>query len=292
MNESKSQVRKNIAVYLLFTALLSTPVYYLVAQTGNIASGAPGVSYTMMIMWCPTIATILTCWVLKIKLSTLGWKWGPQKYLWWSYLLPFLYALVAYLIIWISGKGAFYNKETVDKIANGFGWHGVPDGLVIFLYTILLGAFGMIRSAAAALGEEIGWRGFLTPQLMKLNSYTATSLWMGVVWSLYHYPLMIFANYNNGAPAWYSLTCFTVMIFAICFVFTWFRMRSGSLWTAVLLHASHNLFVQMVFTPLTVDTGDTKYYIDEFGAILPAITVAAAVICWLKRKELPIFAAS
>ena len=43
-----------------------------------------------------------------------------------------------------------------------------------------------------------------------------------------------------------------------------FRMKSGSLWTGVILHASHNLFIQAILTPLTIDNGKTMYYIDEF----------------------------
>lgn len=289
MSTAKNQVRKSIALYLLFTFLICSPFYYLIIQAGNMGAGVPGISYTLIIMWCPTLGTLLTCRVMKIKLGSLGWKWGPAKYLWWSYLIPIIYSLVAYLFIWISGKGGFYNKETVAGIAKGFGWTSLPDGLVILFYILLVGSFSMARSMSSAIGEEIGWRGFLTPQLAKISSYTGTSLWTGVIWAIYHYPLLLFANYNSGAPAWYSLTCFTVMVIAMCFVFTWFRMKSGSLWTAALLHASHNLFIQMIFTPLTFDTGDTKYYIDEFGIVLPVVSVIAAIICWTKRKELPPF---
>jgi uncharacterized protein len=54
----------------------------------------------------------------------------------------------------------------------------------------------------------------------------------------------------------------------------------------VLLHASHNLFIQAIFIPLTVDTGKTKYFADEFGAVLPVVTVIFAIYFWSRRKEL------
>jgi len=76
------------------------------------------------------------------------------------------------------------------------------------------------------------------------------------------------------------------MVISISFVFTWYRMKSGSLWTGVLLHASHNLFIQSFFTPLTRDTGNTKYYIDEFGIVLPVVCLCFAVWFWRKRSEL------
>jgi hypothetical protein len=63
------------------------------------------------------------------------------------------------------------------------------------------------------------------------------------------------------------------------------RLKSGSLWTGVLLHASHNLFIQGFFDPLTTDTGRTKYIIGEFGAGLALVSIAFAIYFWTRRKE-------
>jgi membrane protease YdiL (CAAX protease family) len=76
------------------------------------------------------------------------------------------------------------------------------------------------------------------------------------------------------------------MVVSISFVFTWFRLKSNSLWTGAILHASHNLFIQSFFTPLTKDTRHTKYFIDEFGAVLPVICLIAAIYFWSRRGEL------
>jgi membrane protease YdiL (CAAX protease family) len=253
-------------------------------HTGKLGGGI--ISYATIVMWCPAIAALLTCRIRKIPVSSLGWKWGLTKYQIMAYCIPILYSLVPYLIIWISGAGGFYNHEFVAEAGKGMGWN-LSDGQTIILYIILMSSFGMVRSVGSALGEEIGWRGLLTPQLAKINSYTTTSLWMGLIWSIYHYPLLLFSNYNTGGPKWLALLCFTVMIFASCFIFTWLRLKSGSLWTGVILHASHNLFIQSIFTPLTVDTGNTNYYIDEFGIALPIATAVVAYFFWRKRKELP-----
>ena len=52
---------------------------------------------------------------------------------------------------------------------------------------------------------------------------------------------------------------------------------------------SHNIFVQLIFTPLTVNTGKTQYFIDEFGIVLPLIMLAFGVYFWTRRKDLTIF---
>ena len=63
-------------------------------------------------------------------------------------------------------------------------------------------------------------------------------------------------------------------------------MDSYTAWTAVILHGSHNLFIQNIFTPLTKDTGNTAYYMDEFGIVLPIVAIGFAIYFWTKRKEL------
>ena len=108
----------------------------------------------------------------------------------------------------------------------------------------------------------------------------------GIVWSMYHYPLILFSDYTSGAPRWYALLVFTWMVIAASFVFAWFRLRSGSVWTAVILHASHNLFIQEIFDPLTVDRGMTKYVTTEFGAGLAIAYTLAAWYVWRRRGEL------
>ena len=44
------------------------------------------------------------------------------------------------------------------------------------------------------------------------------------------------------------------------------------------------LFIQAIFTPLTADTGPTRYAIDEFGFVLPAVIIITAVFFWRRRS--------
>ena len=76
------------------------------------------------------------------------------------------------------------------------------------------------------------------------------------------------------------------MAVAVSFAYAWFRLKSGSLWTAMFLHASHNFWVQGVFDPITTNTGFTKYWIGEFGATLAFVTVVVAWLFWRRRNQL------
>ena len=276
--------RKQLATYLVLTFALSSLFYFFILKSGHL--GAANGMYVLGLMWSPGTAAILTSKIFGRDLGVLGWKWGKTRYQVASYLIPLFYATVAYLFIWIFRFGGFYDHEFVTGLTQRFGLGQLPGWASISFYFLLAATTGMIRSCASALGEEIGWRGFLVPQLAKMTSFTNTALISGVIWSLWHYPILIFGDYNAGTPTWYGLTCFTVMVVSISFVFAWMRLKSGSLWTGVFLHASHNLFIQTFFTRLTTNTGRTAYFIDEFGCVLPVVSLALGIYFWSRRKEL------
>jgi len=54
------------------------------------------------------------------------------------------------------------------------------------------------------------------------------------------------------------------------------RLKSGSIWLGVVLHAAHNTFIQQFFDPLTVDKSKTRHIAGEFGAGLAAISILLA----------------
>jgi CAAX protease family protein len=274
---------KQFLTYLVLLAAISSIFYFLILRSGHLSAGAG--FYVTLLMWSPGVAGMLTCKFWGRGVDSLGWKWGETKYQVASYLIPLAYATVTYVVVWVTRLGGFYDHQFVDTIAQRFGLGPMPHWLAIVLYLIFAGTAGMIGSLSRALGEEIGWRGFLVPHLAQRYSFTATALISGVIWSLWHYPVLLFADYNSGTAWWYGLSCFTVMVISISFVFAWMRLKSGSLWTGALLHASHNLFIQGFFDPMTTDTGKTKYVIGEFGAALAIVSICFAIYFWTRRRE-------
>jgi membrane protease YdiL (CAAX protease family) len=276
--------RVQVLTYLIIVLAFSSFFYFLILHSGSLGNGRG--LYVLGLMWCPALAGMLTLRLNGRSISDLGWTWGESKYQIRSWYIPILYASVAYAIVWVFHLGAFGNPEYYDSLTKTMHLGGSP-WISIVMGIALTGTYGMIRSVSSALGEEIGWRGFLVPELSKTTSFTATSLISGIVWSLWHYPILIYGDYNAGTPTWYGLTCFTVMVISISFVFAWMRLKSGSLWTGAILHGSHNLYIQGIFTPLTRNTGQTAWFIDEFGCVLPFVAIAFAIYFWTKRRELP-----
>ncbi len=232
---------------------------------------AKGGLYAYGGMWSPGIEAILTQLLYKKNIRGFGWVWGKTKYQLWSYAVPFLYILVIYAIGWVIGFGGFIQGSFTN----------------IVVTSLKVIAFGTVMGCISALGEEIGWSGFFVPQLAKATSFTKTSLLRGIVWSVWHYPLNIWGVYSTVTiPVWYKLISFTVLLTGMSFVFSWLRLKSGSLWTEMFMHASHNLFIQNIFPSLTTDKGMTMYYIGEFGVISAVVVLLVALVFFMKRGQL------
>jgi len=273
VEDSKARVWKKIALFYALTMGFSGVFNAFVLYAGKMDAG--NLLYVTGAMWSPGLAAFATKALFRERIRDLPWKWGPVRYPWLGYLIPLAYTLPVYLIVWFSGLGGFADADFLKRIAEQFGWSNFPPGLTLTLFVLLTATLGLVGKTSRALGEEIGWRGFLVPELAKVVGFSGVGIISGLMWAAYHFPVLLFADYNAGTPAWYGLSCFTVMVVADSFILAWLTLRSGSLWPAAILHGSHNLFIQSIFTPLTRDTGPTKYIIDEFGIGL-VITIGLA----------------
>lgn len=276
MNTNSS---KKIAVFLVLTFAFSSVFYYLVLTTHSFPS-----SYGLGIMWCPGLAAILTQLIFNRSLRGMGWKPGQGRYLLASYFLPLVYTFIVYAIVWLVGLGRFDPPALEKFISEANGPASTPFGAVGTYFAIML-TLGFVINCFAALGEEIGWRGLLVPELAKNLSFPMTALVSGGIWAVWHWPIILSGEYNStGTPLWFGLICFTIMVIGISFPLAWLRLKSGSLWGAVLLHAAHNLFIQAIFNQLTSDTGLTEYVIDEFGVGLALLAPVLVYIFWQRRQ--------
>ncbi len=260
------RLKQELATYLVLTFGLSSIFYTIIIRQHSL--GAGGGWYVFLLMWCPAVSALITRLTFQHDVRGQGWRWGRTRYELIGYLLPIGYALLAYVAVWLSGFGG------VDLGR----FHGNALRFVLL---------GTVVSVCSATGEELGWRGFLVPKLAEGTTFTGAALVSGIIWSSWHIPLIVFADYNGGTPPAYSVTCFVIMVIAISFPLAWLRLRSGSVWPAALMHASHNLYIQGFFDRVTVDTGITEYLLGEFGAVLALTTVIAGFVFWRLRSPSP-----
>jgi hypothetical protein len=140
--------------------------------------------------------------------------------------------------------------------AEAFGLGGAPDWVVIAMFVVLTGTTGMFTGVALVSGPGT---------TRSPRSYYR----------------------DAGLPAWFWLLTFTFVAVAIRFAQAWLRLKTDSVWPPIFLHASHNLWMQSIFTPLTTEKEYTKWIAGDLGLAFVVVAAVVAVVFWLKRGELP-----
>ncbi|WP_436533451.1 CPBP family intramembrane glutamic endopeptidase [Actinoplanes sp. HUAS TT8] len=128
-----------------------------------------------------------------------------------------------------------------------------------------------------AFAEEIGWRGYLLPRLLWLGEGWAL-LVGGVVWVAWHLPYILLTPFyhHNG-----NLALFAGSVLAFSVLFGRLRLRSGSLWPAVLGHFAHNATFAWAGTYLISTTHPTvvnEYLAGDTGLFVLLGTAFSALL--------------
>jgi membrane protease YdiL (CAAX protease family) len=272
-SQIQGDARRLVTTYLVLVFGLSCLSYFPMIASGTTHAG--GDTFVITLMWTPAVSAVLTMLAYRRTIRGMGWGLGRPKYLLIAYALPIVYSAAVYLPTWALIPGSFEPK--VPAFASTAPNPGS--------YLVVMATVGIAQSMVTALGEEIGWRGLLVPQLARMTCSRNVALISGAVWVVWHSPVMLFSDYNSGAPAAYSVACFGVMTVGLSFAFTWLRLRSGSLWAAAILHASHNLFVQAVFDVFTERPGLALYVVGEFGIGLALAGVVVGLVFWRRSVQ-------
>jgi len=281
--DDRKKTTLSILVYLLLTFALSSVFYFLLIHRSHLGKG-PG-SFILCLMWCPGVSGLLARLVFQHDLRGHGFGWGKTKYQFASYWIPLAYASAVYLPVWYAG---YFNS--VAPLFTGFAlrFPRLPHAVALPAFFVVLATLGVLSSCISALGEELGWRGFLVPQLAKIMPFPRVAFVSGIIWALWHYPIILFSTaYRGAGPLWYTIACFTIMVVGASFLFAWMRLKSGSVWTGMFLHASHNLFIQAFFDPFTRHAKVTDLWTTEFGAGLAIAGIILGVIFYAKADQLP-----
>lgn len=260
-----------LAMVVIFAAVFAT----LAIATDF--SGPP----VLLMMWSVGLSAMLALRLAKRPLSELGWSWGPAKYHLIAFALPIGYSLLAYGGASLAGLASFPEPGRPDAIVNAVHVGFIPAPLAFLSALVLVIGAGMLQSMTSAVGEEIGWRGFLAPRLTSSTGFVIGTLITGAIWGAWHSPLIVFSHYNGGGAQSFELASFAVGVIAMSGPMSWLRLRSGSFWPCATMHASHNLFVQNVFDPLSARGPGEITMVGEFGVVFATTVLVVSLPFWV-----------
>ena len=160
----------------------------------------------------------LRAWGARLVRWRVGWTW-------------WLAALLGPAAFWLAVAGAL--------VLLGEPWTAVRPRATATGPAAAVALFGAL-ALTDGLGEEAGWRGYALPRLLDRWRPLAASLILGVIWALWHVPLLFTpGGALHGSPVLFHL----LDLPATAVVYTWlFRRTRGSVLPAVLLHAANSLW--------------------------------------------------
>ncbi|MBN1267402.1 MAG: CPBP family intramembrane metalloprotease [Anaerolineales bacterium] len=278
--------RQNIVRYLLLTFglawILQALAVYFQKDYLYVYSALLGVS-----MFAPLISVFLVSGGLKHRKSGVLWKVRLKKNWKWFLLAMFsplvlvILGAALYFILFPSqfDAGCSYFTSVADR-----GLGDVSPWLLIAAAAVQSAVFGGLVNMFFAVGEEAGWRGFLTPALSGRFGRTGGLILSGAIWGMWHWPIIIFAGYEYGTGYWgapYSgiaVMCLFTAAFGIAL--TWLYEKSESIWVPALAHGAANACAAI---PVFCTDGKiTGYlfgpYISGLVAGLPLLILGAVLL--------------
>lgn len=153
-------------------------------------------------------------------------------------------------------------------IPTGASWIMMPLGFVVMLPFV-------------GIAEEIGWRGFLQPELEKKFSFPVATSMVAVIWFLWHLPIWVMPSSNHYGD---SLIGFGIMIFVWSFVSAAIYKSTKSVLACAIYHSFINSIGAIydwnkLFDAYPKSNGMLIYF---------ALTFILAIIIWIiaSKKEI------
>lgn len=224
------------------------------------------------VMFAPMLAVLLMLLVVtpdgyhKAGWQTLGLQRAGVRSWPLAILLPLFVLGASFEIATLVGVAHW--QLPVDSTWGQFLYNWLPELLVGTLF---------------ALGEEIGWRGYLLPKLLPLGQARA-ALINGLLHGLWHLPMILLTPFYHGAGnRWIVIPLFLLTLTAGGIFYSYLRISSNSLWPVALGHGAFNTFWGM-FTAFAVPTSALwmEYLLGESGVITLMLVIVAAI--WLLRR--------
>ncbi len=296
--------RKQVVKYLVWTFVIAYAVQIGAGMLYNSGRRTVGQAVIAVMMFVPALGVLLS----GAGFKNMGWKPMIKKN-----IKTILIAWFSPLILTAAGAGLYFLifpshfDLSGNYIAAGAGAEALKQmeaqGISYPAYC-LIGVIGSVTYApvintVVALGEEIGWRGFLYPQLKARFGGISGRLLGGVIWGAWHWPLIWLIGYEYGAAsgnsAGYAGFPVTGMLLFCVVTVGWGILhdhlyeKSGSIWIPALFHGAINAAATVPLTVCLTDTGSARLLGPAPVGVVSALPflIAAAVVLFRGRADRP-----
>jgi membrane protease YdiL (CAAX protease family) len=238
-------------------------------------------------MWMPGLGAIIATRLGdKQEFKTLGLgKLGNKKTYLWAWLGPILAVILTGTITWLLGWGKFDTSFTLIKQSLE-GLPEVPESTLPLLLTAQIAAsftLAPLFNTLFAMGEELGWRGYLLPKLLVLGEIPAMLI-SGVIWGLWHAPVIL-QGHNYPEHPLLGVGMMIVFTVLLGIFFSWLYLKTKSPWAPALGHGTVNAVAGL---PLLFLTGVDLTLGGALTSVSGWLALAALVGVLYWKKQIPL----
>lgn len=273
--ESRAKARRGLAIFFVMLVAGSAYFEHKVLVLGGAIEHHLGLIYALM--WWVAVSSIVARLILRDSPRDISFRWGGwagTRALVVATALPLVVGFIAYGIAWSTGLARFTSPQLAHEVL-GVHFGGAPAAqfckFLLFMLTV-----GGLWSCKSAAGEEIGWRGYMLTRLVD-GHVPAPILVSGLVWALWHTPLILSGQYASGPQPLLSAALFVCNVVAMGYVFAWLRLSSGSIWPCIWAHGVWNAVIQ---GPFDMSTAGYSVWVGESGTLTVVAVVLFAVVLY------------
>ncbi|WP_210505844.1 CPBP family intramembrane glutamic endopeptidase [Naasia sp. SYSU D00057] len=280
-SRTRLSTRRQLAVFgITLTALVLPAVAYAVSQGADLAHldrapvGAQIALFSQSL--APALATLVT-WAVGGGAPVWGFRRVPLRVVGTGWLIAIAGVGLGYGTAWLTGAAAF-SAEALSQTM------GLPAPVVALIGLLP----GLLPFVLLAIGEQLGWSSFLVPRLAAGRSRDAVAVLLGLAWAAFHIPMMLFlpGGIDEGVAPLAAVALFAVQCVALAFPLAWLRLRTGSIWPVLVLHATLNAALYLVAQPATVTGPGAAVWLGEGGVLTTAGIVGGVLVTmplWRRR---------
>jgi len=263
--DTVQRARRGLALYFAILVPLTALLEGIMISTGTF------VPWVLFLMLTPTLASVIARLTLREGFGDVSFRVGGRRGvqgMLLALILPVIVGLVAYGIAWFLGLAEFTPpaSATFPSVMNPLALLGLQFVSVLNI--------GFLIDLVLAAGEEIGWRGYMLTRLINAR-IPQPVLVSGLLWGLWHLPLILSGLYAAGPNPILSALWFLVAITVSSFLYAKLRLATGSIWPVIMLHGAWNSTIQSVFDVSTSGEHATLW-VGESG-ILVMLTIILVV---------------
>jgi len=266
----RKAARRGLAVYLGLVVVLSALFEGIIISTGVM-----GTFWQLPLTWTPAAASVIARLVLREGFSDVSFRFGGLRTLPWYALglgVPLAVGTLAYGAAWLTGL---------------LGFQG---GAVAFLVGLASAATWLaVLGLFLAAGEEIGWRGYMLTRLIDAG-VPRPVLASGLIWGVWHLPLILAGIYAAGPSPALSAVLFMVSVTSFGYILARMRLETGSIWPVIFAHSAWNRIIQGPFDGATKGA-NAALWTGESGIFTVIVLVVVAVLVsrgtWTYVRSLP-----